>query len=93
MRWWGTRRRQQQVLPGETGELYLIYLPNGGTTELDLGDAAGRFAIRWFNPREGGELARGSVRRVEGPGKVALGEPPAQPDQDWLVVVQKRPTP
>jgi hypothetical protein len=70
------------------GELYLVYLPKGGTTELDLADAKGGFTVRWFNPRRGGPLADGSVKSVKGGSKESLGEAPADPTQDWLAVVQ-----
>jgi hypothetical protein len=36
------------------GQVYAIYLPAGGTTGLDLGNATATFLIRWFNPRAGG---------------------------------------
>ena len=70
------------------GELYLVYLPDGGTSTLDLSDASGRFDVRWFNTREGGRLERGSVRSVRGGGLVDLGEAPGDKDQDWLVVIR-----
>jgi hypothetical protein len=71
------------------GELYLVYLPNGGTTDLDLRGAQGSFAISWFNPRTGGALRAGSVKSVIGGGRVSLGVSPAAPDEDWLVIVRK----
>lgn len=70
-------------------ELYLVYLPNGGTTALDLTDALGRFQVKWFNPRNGGGLADGSVKSVTGGGKVSLGQPPADANEDWLAIVRK----
>lgn len=70
------------------GELYLVYLPDGGTTELDLSGASGDFAVYWFNPRAGGNLIQGTITSVKGGGKVALGNPPADADEDWLVVVR-----
>ncbi|MCZ7635244.1 MAG: hypothetical protein M5U12_03820 [Verrucomicrobia bacterium] len=70
------------------GEVYLVCLPQGGTTTLDLGDHAGRFSVRWFNPRTGGDLLRTEIARVVGPGTVNLGPPPADPEQDWVVVVR-----
>ncbi|MCG8364069.1 MAG: hypothetical protein MJA27_12155, partial [Pseudanabaenales cyanobacterium] len=70
------------------GEIYLVYLPNGGTSELDLRNASGRFAVRWFNPREGGPVQRGSVRRVRAGEVVSLGEAPSDREEDWLVVVR-----
>ncbi len=71
------------------GEIYLIYLPNGGTTELDLSTANGSFDVQWFNPRQGGALLKGSARKVRGGMSVALGHPPTEPEADWLVVVRK----
>jgi hypothetical protein len=72
-------------------ELYLVYLPRGGGTELDLGGARGRFAVAWFDPRHGGELQRGSTTEVAGERLVSLGTPPLEPRQDWLAVVQRLP--
>jgi len=69
------------------GELYLVYLPRGGTTDLDLVGAGGDFAVKWFDPRSGGALRDGGVAKVQGGGKVRLGRPPADIDEDWLIVV------
>ncbi len=74
----------------EAGKTYLVYLPEGGTADLDLGDARGSFRVQWFNPRKGGKLRAGDVRRVRGGEVVALGNPPANADQDWLVVIRQR---
>jgi hypothetical protein len=71
------------------GEIYLVYLPKGGTSGLDLSGASGTFTVQWFNPRQGGPLATGSVKSVTGGGTVALGGPPADAAEDWLVVVRK----
>lgn len=71
------------------GALYLVYLPNDGTTDLDLSGAKGTFTVKWFNPRAGGKLANGSVNSVEGGKTVALGNPPADAGDDWLAVVAK----
>jgi Domain of unknown function (DUF5060)/Putative collagen-binding domain of a collagenase len=71
------------------GELYLVYLPSGGTTELNLADANGTFRVDWFNPREGGPLVGGGVTKINGGSKVSLGAPPADSDQDWLVMIRR----
>ncbi len=73
----------------KANELYLVYLPNGGSTELDLAAASGSFQVQWFNPRAGGALLKGSVARVGGGAKINVGEPPADVQEDWLVVVQR----
>jgi hypothetical protein len=71
------------------GELYLVYLPKGGTTELDLKAMTGSFTVKWFNPRSGGALQDGSVKSVSAGGQSALGTPPADAGEDWLVMVRK----
>jgi hypothetical protein len=71
------------------GELYLVYLPHGGSADLDLGGATGTFAVSWFDPRAGGALRRGSVASVAAGRRVSLGTAPAEPGEDWLVVVRK----
>lgn len=69
----------------KAGTVYVVFLPNGGTTDLDLGESAAEFSVRWFNPRTGVSPPLGTVSRIKGPGKVNLGSPPAEPDQDWVV--------
>jgi hypothetical protein len=71
-------------------EVYLVYLPTGGTTTLDLSGASGEFAVEWFNPRTGGPLRRGSVATVKAGSPAALGAAPEQPGEDWLIVVRRR---
>jgi CubicO group peptidase (beta-lactamase class C family) len=73
----------------KAGEVYLVYLPNGGTSEIDLGAAAGRFTVKWFNPRRGGALQQVDVTSLTGGAVHGLGRAPAEPGEDWLVVVRK----
>ena len=73
----------------KAGELYLAFLPNGGTTELDLAGAEGSYTVNWFNPRTGGALESGSIKSVNGGAKVTLGFPPADAMEDWLAVIRK----
>ena len=72
------------------GELYLVYLPYGKVSKLDLTDASGDYSINWFNPRTGGRLHQSSLKTVVGSAPVSLGAPPSDPQEDWLVVVRKR---
>jgi hypothetical protein len=71
------------------GDTYVVYLPNGGSCELDLSGESGGFDVKWFNPRKGGVLDSGSVRQVKGGTRVSLGPPPAEPTQDWCVLVRR----
>lgn len=70
-------------------EAYLVYLPEGGEIDLDLSSASGKFKVQWFNPREGGKLLKGSVKKVSGGGKVSLGSAPADSNEDWAILVTR----
>ncbi|MEM8667861.1 MAG: DUF5060 domain-containing protein [Planctomycetota bacterium] len=70
-------------------ETYLVYLPKGGTTNIDLGGATGTFNVTWFNPRTGGALESGSVASVDAGQSVSIGQPPSDRDLDWLAIIQK----
>ena len=37
----------------KAGEVYAVYLPEGGSTHIDLGEQKGMVRVRWFNPRTG----------------------------------------
>jgi hypothetical protein len=71
------------------GQLYLVYLPPGGTADLDLSGVSGEFSVSWFDPRSGGPLKPGSVRTLKGGSTSPLGAPPTSPDEDWLAVVRR----
>lgn len=71
------------------GDIYAVYLREGGSTDLDLKNFAQRFSVQWYDPRSGGKLHSGTVRSVVGPGKVALGNPKQEEDEDWVVLIQR----
>lgn len=67
-------------------ELYLVYLPHGGSANLDLTLAPGEFSVSWFNPREGGSLVSG---KTVGGGQPVLLTAPSEKD-DWLGIVKRQ---
>jgi hypothetical protein len=71
------------------GAFYLVYLPAGGTTELDLSGVTGEYSVKWFDPRHGGKLADGTVKSIRAGRRSSLGAAPADPEQDWLVLLRK----
>jgi hypothetical protein len=74
----------------KTGEIYLVYLTNGGQAKLDLSKTKGSFTLQWFNPRKGGKLQTGSVKQVTGGGPADIGKPPTDQDKDWLTVIRRK---
>ena len=73
----------------QAGESYLIYLPNGGTTSIDLSGTDGIFKVQWFDPKSGGELQEGNVPILVGNGKSPLGNAPSNSGQDWAILLTK----
>ncbi len=73
----------------KAGDTYVVYLKNGGTTNLDLSGATGQFEVQWFDPRNGGTLQAGSVAQVTAGGNVSLGQAPNSTTSDWAVLVRK----
>jgi len=73
----------------DPGEIYVAYLPDGGSASLDLSGEAGDFEVWWYDPRNGGVLQEGSVSSVSGGAARSLGNPPSQSGQDWTIVVRK----
>lgn len=74
----------------KTGESYVVYLKNGGTTNLDLSNVGGTYDVRWFDPRNGGALQIGTVSEVSGGASRNLGTAPNNTNQDWAILVQRR---
>ena len=70
----------------QKGQLYLVYLPKGGTTALDLSTAPGTFSVAWFNPRTGGTPAADSSPATGGT-KHTLTAPSTD---DWLAIVRRK---
>jgi len=72
---------------------YAIYRFAGQPTaniQLDLRQAVGKYQVRWFNPRTGGELQASSVDSVTGGETVDIGLPPSGRQLDWVVLVVAR---
>ena len=69
-------------------EVYLVFLPNGGETSIDLTGATGQFSLKWFNPRAGGKPTTNGVAALNGGSQGTLTAPSTD---DWLAVIAKEP--
>lgn len=68
------------------GEVYVLYLPEGGTADLNLEGITGEFSINWFDIRNGGDLVSGGANLMGGTTK-SIGSSPSA-SEDWLVLIQ-----
>ena len=73
------------------GEIYAVYNDRSGAgLQLDLTGVAGEYQVRWFNPRQGGDLLSGTVTTVRGGQVVDLGSAPSELGQEWACLVVKK---
>jgi Domain of unknown function (DUF5060) len=64
---------------GKEGEIYVVYLPKGGTTSINL--PSGKWQVQWFNPHTGGDLS--SKTDVKG----SISAP--NTEGDWVALLKK----
>ncbi|WP_299432583.1 DUF5060 domain-containing protein [uncultured Aquimarina sp.] len=61
----------------KSGEVYAIYLPDGGSTNISL--PSGTWQIQWYNPRSGGSLSDA----------IAVSNTISAPDtNDWVALIK-----
>ncbi|MEW7289617.1 Ig-like domain-containing protein [Aquimarina sp. 2304DJ70-9] len=71
------------------GEAYVVYLKNGGSTNLNLNGQSERFTVKWYDPRNGGNLRNGSVTSISGGGNRSIGNAPNNGGKDWVILITK----
>ncbi|MDU0355002.1 DUF5060 domain-containing protein [Paraglaciecola aquimarina] len=84
-----TDKANQPYVFANEGEVYLVYLHAAHSTTLDLSLDKGTFGVKWFNPRTGGMMEKGTVDSVTAGGMVDLGQPKTERKEDWLAVLRK----
>jgi len=60
----GLTRSEKDFVFADPGEVYVIYIPDGGASTLNLENNSGTYSVAWFNPRKGGALQQGRVLEV-----------------------------
>ncbi|MBV5311945.1 MAG: DUF5060 domain-containing protein [Prolixibacteraceae bacterium] len=71
----------------KAGETYVVYLPQTGNPTIEL--PLGKYSVKWFNPRTGGNLQDGKLTTLTGGRKVSVGLPPVKDGKDWVIVIRK----
>ena len=67
---------------GKHGEVYAIYLPTGGSIDVNLPRGGSKYNVSWFDPRSGGVHVLG---KVSGGDQRSFSAPDAQ---DWVLLLQ-----
>ena len=71
------------------GELYAIYLPGGGSRQIDLTSDPNTYSVSWYNTRTGGELLTGNTSKITGGKPIIIGLPPKELVKDWACLLRK----
>lgn len=71
------------------GEVYAIYFPSVLSTRIDFKNHTSKYSVKWFDPRNGGELQNGTFTIVQGAGKIWIGKPPKDSDKDWVALLKR----
>lgn len=69
------------------GKIYIVYIPMGTTNAQIKINAEKELSVKWFNPRLGGDLKSGNIKKIAS-GDQSPGNPPAEAEKDWVVVIR-----
>lgn len=71
-------------------EIYVVYLPKGEKTDLQIGDGA--FTIAFYDPIEGGMLydKQNEGWKITKPNSVELSAYNGLKDKDWVIVIARK---
>ena len=72
----------------EDGSLYVVFLRKG-KGNLNLESDNGEFSVRWFDPRNGGELQKSKIKTVNAGKSIQLSGAPSEENKDWVVLLKK----
>ncbi len=70
-------------------EMYIVFLKNG-LGSINLENVEGDFSVQWFDPRNGGELQEGKLKKAKGGQTIELKDAPSEPQKDWVVILKKK---
>ncbi len=74
----------------KSNDTYVVYDWRVEDLTLDLSGASGTYNVSWFDPITGGDLKKSDIKMIEGDKIQALGNPPGNPDQDWVILIKKQ---
>ncbi|WP_343328633.1 DUF5060 domain-containing protein [Polaribacter staleyi] len=70
----------------ENDKTVAIYLPEVKETKINLFGATKKYTVKWYNPRIGGKLLNGSIKKITGGSEKAIGFPPNK-GKDWVALI------
>ena len=77
------------------GSTIVVYLKSGGTADVDLTGLGSStnpdetsVSVDWYDPRNGGNLQKGSVTALQFGYTQSLGDAPSDGEKDWVVLLR-----
>lgn len=71
-------------------EVYVVYIPMElETATLNLGNSDKTYTVKWFDPRNGGDLQDGSVKTLKTSETANIGLPRSDKEKDWVVLIKQ----
>lgn len=67
---------------------YIIFLPKGGTSLINI-KGSNMYSVKWFDPRNGGDLQNGSITTIPSGLKTPIGKAPNSTSSSWVVLIRK----
>ncbi len=74
------------------GEVYALYMPEGGSGFMKLPDGQ-TFTLHWFDPKTGGPLETGTIDMVTGENRTDIGFAPNHNGNDKVLLIRKASAP
>ncbi|MBK1875927.1 DUF5060 domain-containing protein [Pelagicoccus mobilis] len=88
---WEMESRNELVDSGlclaKEGEIYVVQMDMPTFGKIQLFDDT-EYEVFWFDPKTGGDLQKGTVSRIKGPGSVSLGRPSGDPERHWVNLIR-----
>ena len=73
---------------GKPGEVWVVYLPQGGEVSVDLSAEQGDCTAEWFNPRTGGELVPVEINQQNAATRFV--SPLGEKEDDWVLLIRRQ---
>ena len=73
---------------GKPGEVWVVYLPQGGEVSVDLSAEQGNCTAEWFNPRTGGELVPVEINQQNAATRFV--SPLGEKEDDWVLLIRRQ---
>lgn len=70
-------------------DVYVVYLNNASSATIDLSGTSDSFTLKWFDPRNGGDLQTGTIAKIKGGAAYSIGNPPNSAANDWVILIKK----